>query len=81
MSKAGEQHMPRLEEERDAQRQEASEVRDQLRQSQMKMWPLMGNQLGIATLAFAMKSEVNKLEADIALMEREKKSLEQKLTI
>jgi hypothetical protein len=41
----------------------------------------MGNQLGIATLAFAMKSEVNKLKVDIALMEREKKSLEQKLTI
>jgi hypothetical protein len=29
--------MPHLEEERDAQRQEASEVRDQVQQSQMKM--------------------------------------------
>jgi hypothetical protein len=45
------------------------------------MQPLTGNKLGIVTLAYAMKSQIDKLEADITSMERGKKGFEQKLII
>jgi hypothetical protein len=45
------------------------------------MQSLTGSQFEIATMASAMKSQIDKLKADIALMESQKKDLEQMLVI